>query len=462
VLFRSSDLSVHDGRLHFDGLDLLELVQGTLPGQAEPLGTPLEVVYLPKITSQIAQMRGWFAAAAEALDYPAPFEYAYASKANSAQEVTRTALAAGAHYETSSAADVDIVRRALEKGWMPPDRLSINNGFKYPGSAYMQKLLELRAAGFEGLTPVIEDIDEIAPFAESGLPFNLGLRLKIDKHAQTRAEIAASDVRFGLDIEGLHRAAALIDAAPNLTLVMFHAMQSVDTGHPHTYLDGLRASLEIYAELVRQHPSLHMYNWGGGFPASFYELHDFDYPGFVADVTRTAQEVSAAADIPAPTLVGEFGRYTTAQHGFHLFQVIKAKDNDSATPWYLIDGSVMSSFPDAWALGIEFMVLPLNHLDKPFQHVRLGGLTCDTDDVFPTRPDHHRLYLPENTEDLVIGVFGIGSYQEMLGGVRGVKHCLLPEATELVIERGPDGGLTYDVLPDQSYGEILTLLGYQA
>lgn len=454
-------LNVKNGRLHFHDVDLTALLTEVLPGQAAPLGSPLEVVYLPQITHQVTQMSTWFAQASAKVGYPAPFEYAYASKANSAAEVTRTALAAGAHYETSSAADVDIVAYCLAHGLMSPEKMCINNGFKVPGSAYSEKLIALRASGFENVTPIFEDIDEIAPFIDSGLTFNVGLRQKIDKYARDSDGITRSDIRFGMNQTGMHEAAQLISAAPNLELVMYHAMQSDVSTDPDGWLEGFAASLRVYAALVREHPTLHSYNWGGGFPARVGDLATFDYPGFIEKLLKTALAVCAEENIPAPTLVGEFGRYTTAEHAFHLFRILKAKDNGSALPWYLIDGSVMSSFPDAWALGLEFTVLPLNNLDGPFQQARLGGMTCDTDDIYPTRPEHNDLYLPVDTEELYVGFFGIGCYQEILGGIGGVKHCLLPEANELLIEQNASGDLSYTVLPGQTYPTILSLLGYK-
>ena len=455
------DLTVRGGRLFFGDVDLLRLATQALPGQDAPLGTPLEVVYLPKITSQVQRMRDWFAAASAEVGYPGGFEYAFASKANSSEEVTRTALAAGVHYETSSAADVDIVQYALNHGLMPPDRLTINNGFKVPGSDYSKKIIALRASGYENIIPVFEDEDEIEPFIESGLSFQVGLRQKIDQFARDIDGIARSDIRFGMDSETMHRAAQRITAAPNLTPVMYHAMQSDVSTDPDGWLAGFRASMHVYAALARENPTIHMYNWGGGFPARLGDLAKFDYPGFITRLLRIAQEVSAEEGVPPPTLVGEYGRYTTAEHGFTLFKILKSKRNGSRLPWYMIDGSVMSSFPDAWALGLEFLVLPLNHLDQPFQAVRLGGLTCDTDDVYPKPSTAGHIFLPVETDNLYIGFFGVGSYQEILGGIRGVKHCLLPEATELIVSDRPDGELSYRVLPGQTYEEILHLLGYR-
>ena len=129
-------------------------------------------------------------------------------------------------------------------------------------------------------------------------------------------------------------------------------------------------------------------------------------------------------------------------------------------PWYLIDGSIMSSFPDSWALGEHFIVLPLNHLDEPFRRVRLGGMTCDSDDIYPPKKSQSPLYLPVDTNELYVGFFSIGAYQEMLGGVRGSKHCVLPEANELIIDRDENGSFTFEVISGQNADDVLRNLGY--
>jgi arginine decarboxylase len=187
---------------------------------------------------------------------------------------------------------------------------------------------------------------------------------------------------------------------------------------------------------------------------------EFDYPAFARKLLRAAQEICDRYNVPVPDMMGEFGRYTTSEHGAHLFKIIAAKDNKSDLPWYIIDGSIMSSFPDSWALGEHFVVLPLNHLDKPFQQVQLGGITCDSDDVYPPKGSPAPLYLPVETDDLYIGFFSVGAYQEMLGGVRGSKHCVLPEAYELVVDEGENGRFRFELLRGQTPDEVLTNLGY--
>ncbi|MEM7335398.1 MAG: arginine decarboxylase, partial [Chloroflexota bacterium] len=155
------------------------------------------------------------------------------------------------------------------------------------------------------------------------------------------------------------------------------------------------------------------------------------------------------------------GRYTTSEHGVHVFKVMLEKENGSELPWYIINGSVMSSFPDTWALSEHFIVLPLNKLDQPFHEVQIGGITCDSDDVYPPKPSQSPLYLPVDSEDLYIGFFSIGAYQEMLGGVKGSKHCVLPEAFELIIDKANETSpYSYTILKGQSTEDVLNNLGY--
>ena len=69
-------------------------------------GHPLEVSYCPLVARQIDRLHGLGGRCARRNSATrAKFIYAYATKANFAEEVVRTAIAAGAHYETSSAFD---------------------------------------------------------------------------------------------------------------------------------------------------------------------------------------------------------------------------------------------------------------------------------------------------------------------------------------------------------------------
>lgn len=457
----NSYLTARNGRLHMAGFDLAQLFLDAAADNelGQQLESPLEIVYLPLIRRQIDFMRQTFAEAMAELDYDGDFYYTYASKANAAEEVIRTTLGAGAHHEMSSTIDVDIARHMSERGLLTPERFVICNGFKPTGSAYAANILKLRQR-HENIIPVLEDLNELATFVDSDDRFDIGLRQKsYGAHADLQ-EMEAANSRFGMHLDDIWKAAATIDAAPNLSLRLYHAMVGSQIVDREAFVSWLTPPMEIYARLRQRYPSLDIFNFGGGMPVAMTLDFDFDYGAFVRLLLSTMQEVCSRYNVPTPHIMGEFGRYTTAEHGAHLFKIVDVKDNNSPLPWYIIDGSIMSSFPDSWALSEHFILLPLTNLDGPFRRVQLGGITCDSDDVYPPKPSASPLYLPADSDELYIGFFAIGAYQEMLGGVRGSKHCVLPEAVELIVDREGDK-LIFELLPGQDTSHVLTNLGYR-
>lgn len=454
-------LSSRQGRLYMADLDLAQLflAERNDQGLGRTLPSPLEIVYLPIIRHQILRMQKIFDEVIEEIGYDGRFHYAYASKANAAEEIVRTTLGAGAHHEMSSTVDVEIARIMLGRGLLSPEQMVICNGFKPVGSDYSANIVRFRSQ-HENLIPVVEDLGELSPLIESGLTFDVGLRQKSYGPHQDEVEMNTYNSRFGLDIAGLWKAADYIAAAPNLNLKLYHAMVGSQILNEKNFVGWLHPPMEIYAQLRQRHKGLAIFNFGGGVPVPMTLNFGFDYYRFARLLLTTMQEVCGRYNVPVPDIMGEFGRYTTSEHGAHLFKVIATKENNSKYPWYIIDGSIMSSFPDSWALSEHFIVLPLNHLDKSFQRVQLGGVTCDSDDVYPPKPSTSPLYLPVETDNLYLGFFSIGAYQEMLGGVKGSKHCVLPEAYELVIDRAKDGRYQFEVIIGQTSTDVMRNLGY--
>ena len=387
-------LSARNGRLHLDGLDLVELLMGDSPigNDTDASPSPLEVVYLPIIRQQIMSMNQVFTEAIGELNYNGRFYYTYASKANAAEEVIRTTLGTGAHHEMSSTVDVDIAKIMLKRGLLTKERLIVCNGFKGAGSHYAANILQLRQL-HQNIIPVIEDLGELSSLISSGYSFDVGLRMKSYGHNKTQAEMNVANSRFGMDIDDIWKAADYIAAAPNLNLAMYHNMVGSQITDIDDFIDRLQPGMEIFARLRQRYPNIHIFNFGGGMPVAMTLEFDFDYKAFAVALLTALQKTCERYNVPVPDVMGEFGRYTTSEHGAHLFKIITNKENGSKLPWYIIDGSIMSSFPDSWALSEHFIVLPLNHLDKPFQQVQLGGITCDSDDVYPPKPSQSPLYL---------------------------------------------------------------------
>ncbi len=418
-------------------------------GRIEMLSTPLYVRRLPALRDNYEQLRRWFETAKARTGFPRDMVIAYASKANPSAPVTHTLLKMGATYECSSTFDVDIVRHSINAGWLDNNRTVLANGFKIP--SYLNNLIRLREEGFEHLVPIFDDLDEIEAFAATGLTFEVGLRSRTD----SKADILN---RFGIASEDMEYAAWQVMKAGNLTLTTFHAMQMASMKKLEAYQAVLRNSLHQYASLARIAPSLRQFNLGGGLPG---RNSGIDFQALVTMILETILEVCAEENVAVPDLIFEPGRYLVEDHACKLFNIVKTKVAEDGVPFYMIDGSVMSNFPDAWALGDEFQVLPINHWDAPFRRARLAGLTCDRDDIYPThRMADTPLYLPETTEGLVVGFFNCGAYQETLGGRHGAKHCLLPEGSELILDEDEHGELCYTYLQGQTALDVLNNLGY--
>ncbi|HEX2911262.1 MAG TPA: arginine decarboxylase [Chloroflexia bacterium] len=451
-------LHLENNRLYCQDLDLLHVSQNW--------GSPLEIGFTPLVTRQIKNMYGYFARAFARKGYAGKFTYAYASKAAQYEDLIRTALQAGAHYETSSPMDLQMARLHWKAGNLPSDRMILTNGFKTP--AYVQNIMQLRREGFKNVLPIIESEQEIAAFANSPFDFDLGIRLRVDRSILPDGDFSRVTSRFGVPQHEIMAVAAKIAAAPNLNPVMFHAMIDTQCVDRQDWVKALLMCFRTYCELKLQYPGMRAFNFGGGMPVPYSLDFNFDYQAFADELTEGIMQLCAEYGIEHPEIIGEFGRYTAAAYGFDFYKVVVSKPSHNPdVDWYVIDGSLMSMLPDTWALKQPFIILPLNGYDCPTKRVWLSGLTCDSDDVYRSGEDDDTVVLPDVSymkegEELVIGVFMTGAYQDMLSGIGGVHHCLLPEPSELIIEAAPSGvGYTYTRhLPSQSVHTLASLLGY--
>lgn len=104
---------------------------------------------------------------------------------------------------------------------------------------------------------------------------------------------------------------------------------------------------------------------------------------------------------------------------------------------YFCNFSVFQSLPDSWAIGQLFPVMPIHRLDEEALHQAvLADLTCDSDgkiDAFIDDPflrvHHYR------GEPYYVGIFLVGAYQEILGGL----HNLFGDTNVVHAELGPQG-----------------------
>ena len=82
--------------------------------------------------------------------------------------------------ETSSAFDIDIVKKLFEKGKVSRDIEVICNGFKTDD--YLEKISNLINDGFENVMPIIDNYRELDKLTESiDRTFDIGIRISSEE-----------------------------------------------------------------------------------------------------------------------------------------------------------------------------------------------------------------------------------------------------------------------------------------
>lgn len=441
------------GTLAFWGMDLMDII--------EEFGTPARLFYLPRIEEQIGRARSWFKKAFKQHGYRGDYIYCYCTKSNHFSFVVEKALQAGAHLECSYTADLDIVLALHRKGLITTDTYIICNGYKpHP---YTEKIKQLWQMGFRNLIAVLDSEEEIEHYRDIDLPWSVPIGIRMAAEEEPTFEFYTS--RMGIPpgkVIPLAEEKILPDKRFNL--VMLHFFINTGISDSPYYWSEFDRALTLYIELGRRVPALCMFNIGGGFPVPNSLRFDYDYEDIIDEIVSQIKQRCDQYHLPHPTIFSEFGTFTVGESGAYLFTVLGEKIQNDAEHWYIINSSIMTTLPDAWGLGMRFIVLPINGWDRPFKRVNIGGLSCDSYDYYNAEVHLNNIYLPilSRDEPLHIGFFNCGAYQDALSGWGGLKHCLIPAPQVLVADRDRHGKLHIKrFAPHQSTSQLLTLLGYQ-
>jgi arginine decarboxylase len=84
-------------------------------------------------------------------------------------------------------------------------------------------------------------------------------------------------------------------------------------------------------------------------------------------------------------------------------------------------------------------------------------------DYYNSEAHSSEVFLPkiENGEPLYIGFFHTGAYQDTLGGVGGLQHCLIPAPKHVLIDKDAKGKIKTRLFRDeQTSSSMLKILGY--
>lgn len=445
--FRTSS----DGELLLRDISLMKLI--------EKHGTPIQFSYLPKISENIQKAKRWFSNAFEEYDYKGKYHYCYCTKSSHFKYVLTECLKNDVHLETSSAYDLALIKKLVDHNEIKKDCFIICNGFKT--EQYIDNIIELIELGFENLYVVIDNTKEFELLKNrTDKKIKLGIRIA----SEEEPKFAFYTSRLGIgykDIVPFYE--NHIKDCSNIELKMLHFFINTGIRDTSYYWNELRKCLNVYVQLKRICNPLDSLNIGGGFPIKKNLNFKYDYAYMVREIVSQIKLKCSAKNINDPHIFTEFGSYTVGESGGTIYKIIHQKKQNDREKWNMIDGSFMTTLPDAWAINERFILLPLNNWNLSYERVLLGGLTCDSDDYYNSEQHVNAIYLPEFNKDkpLYIGFFNTGAYQESLSGQGGIKHCLIPSPKKILISKNEKGEIIDEVFePEQSVESMMKILGY--
>ena len=422
-----SYLKVLDNELYYKDINLMGLVR--------KYGSSLEVTYTDMIKEKISDFQQCMSKAIAKYHYPASYYYAYATKANYVSEVVSTASNYSDMIETSSEKDIELLLKFYKAGGLRKNLTIICNGTKT--YKYFESIEELKTLGLN-VIPTFEALDEIELFMKSDFQYEVGIRINIGELSEKKKDYAD---RFGATKIIAREISNKILESKNLSLKLLHFHTSTIYENTVEWLELVENLIaNFYKPMRKSHKNLEAIDLGGGLPAQYGYDFKFNYQNFANKLVKLVSDACIKNKVMAPSIITEYGRYTVADSGFHVTKVTYSKKLHENL-WYILKNSIMSSFPDAWALKQKFIVLPLNLWQNPAVKVKLGGITCDPDDIyFEQEKGKKHIELPEirEGETLYVAFFATGAYQQMIAGVGGTHHCMIEEGRKVIIykERG--------------------------
>ncbi|MBR9861010.1 arginine decarboxylase [bacterium] len=439
------------GQLQYWGIDLMKLV--------EKYGSPFRFSYLPKISENIQKAKTWFADAFERNNYKGNYNYCYCTKSSHYKYVLEEALKNDVHIETSSAFDLDIILKLEKDGLIDKSKYIICNGFKT--NLYVDKIIQLIEMGFDNLYVILDNTRELDLIKDrTDKTIKIGIRIAAEEEPKFEFYTSRLGIGYRFIVPFYEEK---IKDLPNVQLKMLHFF--INTGIRDTayYWNELHKCLSVYTKLKGACATLDSLNIGGGFPIKRNLNFTYDYAYMIQEIVSQIKSECDSNNIPEPHLFTEFGSFTVGESGGTIFKVIHQKRQNDREKWNMIDGSFMTTLPDAWAISDRFILLPLNHWNEKYERILLGGLTCDSDDYYNSEQHVNAIYMPTfNPEDpLYIGFFNTGAYQETLSGQGGLKHCLIPSPKKILLWKDEEGNLQDELYcEEQSPESMLNILGY--
>lgn len=451
--FPQDEFRVEDGELVFHDIHMMDIIN--------QYGTPLKITYLPKISSQIQRAKRMFNVAMAKVDYKADYHYCYCTKSSHFSFVLEEALKNDIHIETSSAFDLNLIEALYDSGTVDKDLYIICNGFKK--DTYIENIAQFINNGWKNTIPVLDNMPEFDRLDKVvNVPTRIGIRIASEEEPKFEFYTSRLGIRYS-DILPFYK--EKVSKNSKFSLKMLHFFINTGIRDNAYYWNELRKCVEVYCDLKAVCSELDSINIGGGLPIKNSLAMDYDYEYMIEEVVAAIKSICDQRGVDVPNIFSEFGSYTVGESGATIFSILDVKQQNDRERWYMIDSSFMTTLPDTWGINQRFILLPINHWDKEYQRVFLGGLTCDSQDYYNAEAHANAIFLPKvsknDEEPLYIGFFHTGAYQESIAGYGGIQHCLQPAPKHIIIDKTEDGDYTTKLFSkEQTYKSMLKILGY--
>lgn len=385
-------------------------------------GTATEIVFPTIIENRVRDLIDTFNAYIKILGYKGKFQYHYPMKVNQNREFVLPAVAEGANLDVSSANELYIVKRMIEKERFNTKMRITCNGPKTP--QYMDLIEELRGKGLY-VVPIIEDYNELERMKKFSGPVGIrvNLSIRVDGHWDKKFN------RFGFTEDELLK----LGKVRNLSILHYHVSSQIES------IDGvisaLKRGLWLYKELRKKNPGLDTLDIGGGAGIPYEKKRFYTGKKLIERVVKTAKAYSDKWGVKHPNLIVEWGRYVAAPAQITIYRILGEKTIETKTDkmWYVIDGSFMNDLIDTWAIHQRWHIVPVNALyAKKLKKVWLAGSSCDSDDIYSAGGTYVCLPDIEHQDELFIAVLDTGAYQDPLAS----HHCLLSSPAKLIAANG--------------------------
>jgi arginine decarboxylase len=308
--------------------------------------------------------------------YECDYHYCYCTKSSQFEFVIEQALKSDVHLETSSAYDLDLIRRLEEMGLVDRKLVVICNVFKRP--QYITNIGDMINDGWQNIYPILDNKNELEDLDDAvndDRKVSLGIRIASEEEPSFDFYTSRLGIRYS-DIIPFYKNG--ISKNPKFSLKMLHFFINTGIRDNSYYWNELSRCLNLYCDLKQVCPDLDSLNIGGGLPIKTSLAMDYDYKYMIEEIVYQVKSVCDAHGVPVPDIYTEFGNFTVGESGATVFKVLDVKQQNDRECWYMIDNSFMTCLPDTWGLHQRFILFPINKWNEEYHRVFIGGLTCDS------------------------------------------------------------------------------------